>query len=147
MKILVAVLLLALPLWCAWALYASARAGKLTWWRGLLYGAGFVLLLLGNPLANAFLLYPVDATMQRSLFAKARKADLLGADEQRARAVLGKPWKTHQGEGPFSLLLYAPCRICMASYGAPFVVYLREGKVEGFRSGPGELARIKRPDQ
>lgn len=141
MKIVIAVLLLALPLWCAWALYAAARARRLTWWRGLLYGTGFVLLLLGNPLANAYLLYPIDASLQRSLFEKARKESLLGATEERVRSVLGKPWKTHRGEGPFSLMLYAPCKVCMASYGAPFVVYLRGGKVEGFRSGQGEIAR------
>lgn len=142
MKILVAVLLLALPLFCAWALYAAARAGKLTFWRALLYGTGFVLLLLGNPLANAYLLSPIDASLQRSLFEKARSASLLGAGEERVHSVLGKPWKKHTAEGTFTLLLYAPCKVCMASYGAPFVVYLREGKVEGFRSGPGEVARI-----
>jgi hypothetical protein len=144
MKILVAVLLLALPLWCAWAFYAAARAGKLTLWRGLLYGAGFVLLLLGNPLANAYLLSPIDHAMQRALFEKARGAALLGADEARVRAVLGKPWKARPLETPFSVLLYAPCKVCMASYGAPFVVYLRDGVVEGFRSGPGETLRVRR---
>ena len=144
MKILIAVLLLALPLWCAWAFYAAARAGKLTVWRGLLYGAGFVLLLLGNPLANAYLLSPIDHAMQRSLFEKARSASLLGADEARVRAVLGKPWKARPLEAPFSVLLYAPCKVCMASYGAPFVVYLRDGVVEGFRSGAGEILRVKR---
>jgi hypothetical protein len=144
MKILIAVLLLALPLWCAWAFYAAARAGKLTLWRGLLYGAGFVLLLLGNPLANAYLLSPIDHAMQRSLFEKARAASLLGADEAKVRAVLGKPWKARPLEAPFSVLLYAPCRVCMASYGAPFVVYLRNGVVEGFRSGPGETLKVKR---
>jgi len=143
MKILIAVLLLALPLWCAWALYAAARARKLTFWRGLLYGTGFVVLLLGNPLANAYLLYPIDASLQRSLFEKARAQALLGASEERVRSALGKPWKRHHSEGgPYTLLLYAPCKVCMASYGSPFVVYLRDGKVEGFRSGQGETVRI-----
>jgi hypothetical protein len=143
MKILIAVLLLALPLWCAWALYAAARVGKLNWWRGLLYGTGFVVLLLGNPLANAYLLYPIDAALQRSLFEKARAQALLGASEERVRSVLGRPWKRHHTEGgPYTLLLYAPCKVCMASYGAPFVVYLRDDKVEGFRSGQGETVRI-----
>jgi hypothetical protein len=144
MKIAAAVLLLALPLWCAWAIYAAARAGRLTPWRALLYGAGFLLLLLGNPLANAYLLSPIDHALQRALFERARAAGILGADEARVRAVLGKPWKARPLEAPFSVLLYAPCKVCMASYGAPFVVYLRGGVVEGFRSGPGETLRLKR---
>jgi len=145
MKILVAVLLLALPLWCAWAFYVAARSGRLTWWRTLIYALGFFILLLGNPLANAYLLSPIDSSLQRALFQRARNGGLLGADEARVRDVLGKPWKAHQLEGPFSVLLYAPCKVCMASYGAPFVVYLRGGSVEGFRSGPGETLRVKRP--
>jgi hypothetical protein len=144
MKILIAVLLLALPLWCAWAIYAAARLGKLTFSRALVYGTGLVILLLGNPLANAFLLSPIDHALQRRLFEKARGAALLGADEAKVRSVLGKPWKTRQLEAPFAVLLYVPCRVCMASYGAPFVVYLRSGTVEGFRSGPGETLRRKR---
>ncbi|OLC73579.1 MAG: hypothetical protein AUG04_11735 [Deltaproteobacteria bacterium 13_1_20CM_2_69_21] len=145
MKVFIAVLLLALPLWCAWAFYVAARSGRLTWWRALVYVLGFLVLLLGNPLANAYLLSPVDSFLQGALFEKARSAGLLGADEARVRAVLGKPWKTRQLESPFSVLLYAPCKVCMASYGAPFVVYLREGAVEGFRSGRGETLRVKRP--
>jgi hypothetical protein len=145
MKILVAVLLLALPLWCAWAFYVAWRSGRLTRWRGLTYALGFLILLLGNPLANAYLLSPIDSALQRALFRKARTAGLLGADETRVRAVLGNPWKARQLDPPFSVLLYAPCKICMASYGAPFVVYLRNGSVEGFRSGPGETLRVKRP--
>jgi hypothetical protein len=145
MRILIAVVLLALPLWCAWAFYAAARAGKLTWWRGLLYGAGFLILLLGNPLANAYLLHPIDSALQRRLFEKARDGKLLGSGEDRVRAALGQPWKKHKGEGPYALWLYAPCKVCMASYGAPFVVYLRDGVVEGFRSGAGETARVGRP--
>ena len=144
MKIAIAVLLLALPLWCAWAIYVAARAGKLTFPRALVYGTGLLILLLGNPLANAYLLSPVDHALQRELFKKARDAGLLGADEAKVRAVLGNPWKTRQLEPPISLLLYAPCRLCMASYGAPFVVYLRGGVVEGFRSGPGERLRVRR---
>lgn len=147
MKILIAVLLLALPLWCAWAFYATARAGKLRFWRGLLYALGFVVLLLGNPLANAYLLYPVDSALQKRLFEKARSARLLGADEERVRVTLGKPWKTHRPEGPYALWLYAPCKVCMASYGAPFVVYLRDGSVEGFRTGQGEIVRAAWPVQ
>jgi len=145
MKILLAVLLLALPLWCARAFYVAARSGRLTWWRALLYGAGFVILLLANPLANTYLLSPIDSFLQGALFQKARSAGLLGADEARVRSVLGTPWKTRQLDPPFSVLLYAPCKICMASYGAPFVVYLREGAVEGFRSGRGETLRVNRP--
>jgi hypothetical protein len=141
MKIVAALLLLALPLGCAWAFYVAARTG----WRGLVYALGFLVLLLGNPLANAYLLSPVDSFLQGALFEKARSAGLLGADESRVRAVLGKPWKARQLEAPFSVLLYAPCKVCMASYGAPFVVYLREGAVEGFRSGRGETLRVKRP--
>jgi hypothetical protein len=144
MKILIAVLLLALPLWCAWAIYAAARAGKLTFSRTLVYGTGFVVLLLGNPLANAYLLAPIDHARQRALFEKARRAGLLGADEARVRAVLGDPWKTQQLEPPFSALLYAPCKVCMASYGAPFVLYLRSGAVEAFRTGPGETLKVKK---
>ena len=118
--------------------------GKLTFSRALLYGTGFVVLLLGNPLANAYLLTPVDHALQRALFEKARRAALLGADEARVRSVLGNPWQARQLEPPLSVLLYAPCRVCMASYGAPFTVYLRSGTVEGFRSGPGEMLRVKR---
>ena len=145
MKIVAALLLLALPLGCGWAFYVAARTGRLTWWRALVYALGFLVLLLGNPLANAYLLSPVDSFLQGALFEKARSAGLLGADESRVRAVLGKPWKARQLEAPFSVLLYAPCKVCMASYGAPFVVYLREGAVEGFRSGRGETLRVKRP--
>ncbi|HYY51561.1 MAG TPA: hypothetical protein VE755_01760 [Myxococcales bacterium] len=144
MKIAIAVLLLALPLWCAWAIYAAARVGKLTFSRAVVYGTGFVVLLLGNPLANAFLLSPIDHALQRALFEKARGAGLLGADDAKVRAVLGEPWKARPLEAPVSVLLYAPCKVCMASYGAPFVVYLRSGIVEGFRSGPGETLRVKR---
>jgi len=147
MKVVIAVLLLALPLWCAWAIYAAARMGKLTFSRALVYGTGLVVLLLGNPLANAYLLSPIDHALQRALFEKARGAGLLGADEAKVRAVLGNPWKTRQLEAPFSVLLYVPCRVCMASYGAPFIVYLRSGTVEGFRSGPGEMLKVKRDAQ
>ena len=147
MRIVIAVLLLALPLWCAWAIYAAARMGKLTFSRALLYGTGLVILLLGNPLANAYLLSPIDHALQRALFEKARGAGLLGADEAKVRALLGNPWKERQLEAPFSVLLYVPCRVCMASYGAPFIVYLRSGTVEGFRSGPGETLKVKRDAQ
>jgi len=144
MKVVIALLLLALPLWCAWAVVAAARAGKLTFARALVYGTGFFVLLLGNPLANAYLLSPIDGALQRKLFQKARAAGLLGREEGRVREVLGSPWKTRKLEGPYGVLLYAPCRVCMASYGAPFTVYLRDGKVEGFRSGPGETLRVRR---
>ena len=102
-------------------------------------------LTLGNPLANAYLLAPVDGSLQRALFARAREANLLGAPEARVREVLGKPWKTHQSEGRFTVLLYAPCKVCMASYGSPFAVYLQDGAVQGFRAGTGELQRVARP--
>ena len=68
MKILLAVVLLALPLWCAWAFYVATRSGRLTWWRALIYALGFFILLLGNPLANAYLLSPIDGSLQRALF-------------------------------------------------------------------------------
>lgn len=145
MKVLIAVLLLGLPLLCLWALIASFRSGRRG--RGALYSVLFLVLLLGNPLANAYLLAPVDSALQHDLFAKAKGALLLGASEARVREVLGKPWKTRQVDGPFSVLLYAPCKVCMASYGAPFTVYLESGKVQGFRAGTGELERIPRPAQ
>ena len=145
MKLFIAVLLLGLPLLCLWALIASFRSGRRG--RGALYSVLFLALLLGNPLANAYLLAPVDSALQHELFARAKAAMLLGASEARVREVLGKPWKTRQVDGPFSLLLYAPCKVCMASYGAPFVVYLESGKVQGFRAGTGELERIPQPAQ
>lgn len=145
MRLLIAVLLLGLPLLCLWALVASFRAGRRG--RGALYSALFLALLLGNPLANAYLLAPLDRALQGELFAKAKGARLLGASESRVREVLGKPWKTRQLEGPFAVLLYAPCKVCMASYGTPFTVYLESGKVQGFRAGTGELERVPRPDQ
>jgi len=144
MKIAIAALLLALPLWCAWAIYAAARAGKLSFGRTLVYATGFFLLLLGNPLANVYLLSPVDRALQRSMFQKARAAALLGRDEGRVREVLGTPWKERKLESADAVLLYAPCKVCMASYGEPFRVYLKDGKVESFRSGSGETLRIKR---
>jgi hypothetical protein len=33
----------------------------------------------------------------------------------------------------------------MASYGAPFVVYLADGKVQGFRAGTGDVERVDHP--
>jgi hypothetical protein len=145
MKLLIAVLLLGLPLLCLWALVASFRSGKRG--RGVLYSVLFLVLVLGNPLANAYLLAPVDSALQHKLFAKAKGALLLGASEARVREALGKPWKARQVDGPFSVLLYAPCKVCMASYGAPFIVYLESGKVQGFRAGTGELERIPQPPQ
>jgi hypothetical protein len=152
MKLLIAVALLGLPLLCLWALVASFRASRPG--RGALYSVLFLGLLFGNPLANAYLLAPVDSAMQHELFRKAQAALLLGASEARVREVLGKPWKTQQlvitdttASGPFAALLYAPCKVCMASYGAPFKVYLERGKVQGFRSGTGELERVAPPDQ
>jgi hypothetical protein len=144
MKVLIAVLLLALPLWCAWAIYAAARVGKLTFGRTLIYGTGFFVLLLGNPLANAYLLSPIDRALQRSMFQKARDEKLLGREEARVREILGTPWKERRLDGSYASLLYAPCRVCMASYGAPFEVVVKDGKVEGFRTGAGETVRVKR---
>jgi len=140
MKLAIAVLLLGLPLFCLWALIASFRSERPG--RGALYSVLFLVFLFGNPLANPYLLAPVDSAMQHKLFAKANAALLLGASEARVREVLGKPWKTRQLDGPFTELLYAPCAVCMASYAAPFVVYLEGGRVQGFRAGTGELERI-----
>lgn len=143
MKIFIAVLLLVLPALCLWRMAVSwrgrRRAISALW---LVLG---VALLLGNPLANAYLLAPVDRSLQQGLFARARDAHLLGASEARVREVLGRPWKTRQVEGRFSIMLYAPCKVCMASYGAPFAVYLQGGTVQGFRAGTGELERVARP--
>jgi hypothetical protein len=145
MRLLIAVLLLGLPLLCLWALVSSFRAGRPG--RGTLYSVLFLALLFGNPLANAYLLAPVDSAMQHKLFRKAQAALLLGASEARVREVLGKPWKRRQADGPFAVLLYPPCKVCMASYGAPFTVYLESGRVQGFRAGTGELERIPQPAQ
>jgi hypothetical protein len=143
MKLFIAVLLLGLPALCFYRLAVSWRNGRRAvpglW---LLLG---IALLLGNPLANAYLLSPIDHSRQRSLFSRARDAHLLGASEARVREVLGKPWKERNEPGRFSVWLYAPCKICMASYGAPFAVYLQNGTVQGFRAGTGELDRVARP--
>lgn len=143
MKLFIAVLLLGLPALCVFRLVVSWRRGHpaiAALW--LLLG---IALLLGNPLANAYLLAPVDNSLQRSLFSRARDAHLIGAGEARVREVLGKPWKERNVEGRFSVWLYAPCKVCMASYGAPFAVYLQNGAVQGFRAGTGELERVARP--
>ena len=143
MKIFIAVLLLALPALCLWravAAWRKAHRAVAALW--ILFGLALTLV---NPLANAYLLAPVDGSLQRALFARAREANLLGAPEARVREVLGKPWKAHKGEGRFTVLLYAPCKVCMASYGAPFAVYLQDGTVQGFRAGTGELQRVARP--
>ena len=145
MRILIAVLLLALPALCAWATVASFRAGRPI--LGTSYALGAVLLLLANPLPNAYLLAPIDAAGQRRLFERAKQAQLLGASEARVREALGKPWKARPIDETYSVFLYAPCKVCMASYGAPFAVYLAGGKVQGFKSGTGEVERIARPDQ
>ncbi|HTO96885.1 MAG TPA: hypothetical protein VMK66_07550 [Myxococcales bacterium] len=144
MKILIAVLLLALPALCFWRAVAAWRRGR----RGIapLWAVLGLALTLGNPLANAYLLAPLDSGLQRALFARAREAHLIGASEARVQEVLGKPWKSRTTEGRFQVLLYAPCKVCMASYGAPFAVYLMDGRVEGFRSGAGEVQRVARPD-
>jgi hypothetical protein len=142
MKIVIAVLLLALPGLCFWRVAVAWRHRRAISALWLVLGLA---LLLGNPLANAYLLAPVDRSLQRGLFARAREARLLGASEARVREVLGKPWKTRQVEDRFSIMLYAPCKVCMASYGAPFAVYLQGGTVQGFRAGTGELERIARP--
>jgi hypothetical protein len=143
MKILIAVLLLALPALCFWRAVAGWRRAQ----RGVavLWALLGLALTLGNPLANAYLLAPVDGALQRNLFARAKEAKLMGAPEARVREVLGKPWKSHESGGRFTVLLYAPCRVCMASYGAPFAVYLQDGLVQGFRAGTGELQRVARP--
>lgn len=142
MKLFIAVLLLALPALCFWRMSVfwrrQSRVLSALW---LVLG---ILLLLGNPLANAYLLSPVDRSLQQGLFARAREARLLGATEARVREVLGKPWKVRV-EDRFSVMLYAPCKVCMASYGAPFAVYLQGGTVQGFRAGTGELERVSRP--
>ncbi len=143
MRLLIAVLLLALPALCTWAAVASFRARRRV--LGTLYAIGAVLLLLGNPLANAYVLAPVDAAGQRRLFDRAKQANLLGADEARVREALGKPWKVRTLDDTYSVMLYAPCKVCMASYGAPFIVYLAGGKVQGFKSGTGDVERIDRP--
>lgn len=143
MKLFIAVLLLGLPALCFWRLVVSWRRGRraiAALW--LVLGLSLV---LGNPLANAYLLAPVDGSLQRSLFSRAREAHLLGAGEARVREVLGKPWKARNVEGRFYVWLYAPCKICMASYGAPFAVYLQNGTVQGFRAGTGELERVAHP--
>jgi hypothetical protein len=146
MKIFIAVLLLALPALCFWRVAVSLRQGRRP--IAVLWALLGVVVLLGNPLANAYLLAPIDGPLQRKLFARAREAHLLGGSEARVREVLGKPWKARQVEGRFSVLLYAPCRICMASYGAPFAVYLQNGVVQGFRAGTGELERVaQKPGQ
>jgi hypothetical protein len=143
MRLLIAVLLLALPALCVWAAVASFRARRPV--LAALYVLGAVLLLLGNPLPNAYLLAPVDAAGQRRLFERARQANLLGADDGRVREVLGKPWKVRTLDDNYSVMLYAPCKVCMASYGAPFIVYLASGKVQGFKAGTGEVERVERP--
>jgi hypothetical protein len=143
MKIFIAVLLLALPALCVWRMVVYWRRGRAA--LAALWLVLGVALLLGNPLANAYLLAPIDGSLQRGLFARARNAHLIGAGEARVREVLGKPWKVRQVEGRFSIWLYAPCKICMASYGAPFAVYLQGGAVQGFRAGTGELERVARP--
>ncbi|MGZ6124982.1 MAG: hypothetical protein ACXWLR_08475 [Myxococcales bacterium] len=143
MKLFIAVLLLALPALCFWRMavfWGRRRTAIAALW--LVLGLA---LLLGNPLANAYVLAPIDRSLQRGLFARARDAHLLGASEARVREVLGKPWKVRQVEGRFSIMLYAPCKVCMASYGAPFAVYLQGGAVQGFRAGTGELERVTRP--
>ena len=128
MRIAIAIVLLGLPLLCLYGAVMNRRA------RALFIAAG-VVLLLANPLANASLLAPLDSALQSRMFDKARDSSLLGADESRAVAVLGKPWRERALDGQFKTLLYAPCRICMSAYMQPFLVYLENGKVIGFRSG------------
>jgi hypothetical protein len=143
MKVFIAVLLLGLPALCFWRMVVLWRRRQPA--IAVLFLLLGLALLLGNPLANAYLLAPVDRSLQKGLFARARDAHLLGASEARVREVLGKPWKIREVEGRFSIMLYAPCKVCMASYGAPFAVYLQGGAVQGFRAGTGELERIARP--
>ncbi len=137
MRIALAILLLALP---AWLLWIAVRAPMRAWKRAVLCVAAAAM-VLGNPLANFYLLRPIDAALQRRMFERARAAALLGAPEARVREVLGAPWKLRQIDGPFWAMTYAPCRICMASYAAPFTVFLESGRVYAFRSGAGEVKR------
>ncbi len=141
MKIAIALILLALPAAIVWAMIQGFRRGQLPVWKAIVLGIAALVLLFGNPLANAVLLAPLDDSLQQEMFARAHQARLLGADEARVRDVLGKPWKERRFEGPFSAWAYAPCKFCMSSYGAPFTVYFESGKVQGFRSGTGELER------
>lgn len=141
MKLAIALVLLALPLAIVWAMVQGFRRRQLKPWKAVVLGIAALALLFGNPLANAMLLAPIDSSRQQKMFARAREANLLGADEARVREVLGKPWKVRKFDGPFSAWAYAPCKVCMSSYGAPFTVYFEAGKVQGFRSGPGELLR------
>ena len=141
MKLAIALILLALPLAIVWTMIQGWRRGQMRPWKAVVLGTAALALLLGNPLANAILLAPIDSSLQGRMFARAREAKLLGEREARVREVLGKPWKVRKFDGPFSAWAYAPCKVCMSSYGAPFTVYFEAGKVQGFRSGPGDLER------
>jgi hypothetical protein len=140
-KLAIALFLLLLPAAVLWALGQGLRRRQVSLWKGLVLGGAALVLLLGNPLVNAALLAPLDASLQRKLFARAHAAHLIGADEARLRQALGKPWKVRTFDGPFSAWAYAPCKVCLSSYGAPFLVYLEAGKVQGFRSATGEVER------
>lgn len=137
MRIALAVLLLLLPAFLA---YVVVRVSMPRWKRWVL-GTAALAMIFGNPLANFFLLGPIDTALQERMFAKARAAALIGAPEARVREVFGAPWKMHQIDGPFWSMSYAPCRVCMKSYAAPFTVFLESGRVYAFRSGAGALER------
>ena len=129
MRVAFAILLLALP---AWLLWVMLRAKAAPWKRAVL-GLAALVMIFGNPLANFFLLGPVDSLLQRRMLAKAQ--GLVGEPEARVREVLGAPWKVHQIDGPFWVMTYAPCRVCMKSYAQPFAVFLESGRVYAFRAG------------
>ena len=128
MRMASAIVLLGLPAFCFYGALVSRKGRALF----IFTGVG---LTLANPLANAFLLAPVDSALQSRLFDKARASSLLGADESRVRDVLGKPWREHVLDGQFKSLAYAPCKVCVRSYMQPFLVYLEGDKVIGFRAG------------
>jgi hypothetical protein len=128
-RIALAVLLLLLPAWLIWV---TVRAPMPAWKRAVLALAALAM-IFGNPLANFFLLAPVDSFLQRRMLARAQ--GLIGAPEAQVRETLGKPWKMRQLDGPFWIMTYAPCRVCMKSYAQPFAVFLESGRVYAFRAG------------
>ena len=128
MRLAIAIVLLGLP---ALSFYGAVMNRKA---RALFIVTG-VLLVLANPLANAFLLAPLDRALQARMFEKARGQALLGADEPRVVALFGKPWRERVFDGQFRQLAYPACRVCMRSYMEPFLVFLENGRVIGFRAG------------
>ena len=129
MRVALAILLLALPAWVVWVMFRARMAP----WKRALLGLVALATIFGNPLANFFLLGPVDSFLQKRMLAQAQ--GLIGEPEARVREVLGAPWKVHQLDGPFWVMTYAPCRVCMKSYAQPFAVFLESGRVYAFRAG------------